>query len=61
MNMSKVEIVSIWSASYLLEKNSGLGGSVTSFTNQARTCTDFVHVINRLIGLISRLGHGLVD
>ena len=53
--------VSIWSASYSLEKNLGSGGGVTSFTNQVRTCTDIVHVISRLIGLISRPGHGLVD
>ena len=49
------------SASYSLEKNSGSDGGVTSFTNQARTCTCIVHVISRLIGLISRLGHELVD
>ena len=56
-----MEIVSIRSASYSLEKNSGSGGGVTSFTNQARTCKDIVHVISQLIGLISRLSHGLVD
>jgi len=27
-----------------LKKNQGSGGGVTSFTDQARTCTDFVHV-----------------
>ena len=35
--------VSIWSASYSLEKNSGSGGAVISFTDQARTCTCIVH------------------
>jgi len=43
-----VEIISIWSASYSLEKNPGSGGGVTSFTNQARTCTSIVHIISRL-------------
>ena len=56
-----MEIVSIWSASYSLEKNSDSGGDVTSFTNQARVCTGIAHVINRLISLISRLDLGLVD
>jgi len=41
-----VEIVSIWSASYSLKKNSDLGGGVTSFINQAWTCTGIVHVIS---------------
>ena len=53
--------VTIWSASYSLEKNSGSYRGVTSFTNQTRTCTYIVYVIGRLIGLISRLGHRLVD
>jgi len=35
----KVEIVNILSASYLLEKNSGSGGSVTNFRDQTRVCT----------------------
>jgi len=56
-----MEIVSIWSASYSLEKNSNSGGDVTSFTNQTETCSCIVHIISRLIGLISRLGLGLVD
>ena len=55
------ELVNIWSVSYSLEKNSVLDGGVTSFTNQARTCTGIVHIISWLIGLISRLGHGLID
>ena len=54
-----MKIDSIWSVSYSLEKNSGSGRGVTSFTNQARTCTGIVYVISQLIGLISRLGHGL--
>ena len=53
--------VSIWSASYSLEKNQGSGGGVTSFRNQAWTYTGFVHVISRLIGLNSQLGSRLVD
>ena len=53
MNMSQGGVVSIWSVSYSLEKNSSLGGGVTSFTNQARMCTNTVHVISQLIGLIS--------
>ena len=48
-----MKIVSIWSASYSLEKNSGSGEGVTSFTNQAQTCTDIVHVISQPIGLLS--------
>jgi len=36
-------IVSIWSASYSLEKNQGAGGDVTSLSNQARICTGIVH------------------
>ena len=44
--------VSIWSASYSLKKNSGLGGGVTSFRDQVRTCTRLVHVISRLISLL---------
>jgi len=44
-----------------LEKNSGSGGDVTSFRNQARMCTGIVHAISQLIGLIGRLGHGLID
>ena len=31
--------VSILSASYLLEKNTGSGGGVTSFRDQVRKCT----------------------
>ena len=54
-------VVNIWSGSYSPEKNLGPGGSVISFTNQVRTCTDIVHVISRLIGIISRLGLRLVD
>ena len=61
MNKSQDEIVSIWSASYSLEKNSASGGGVTSFTSQAQTCISIVQVIIQLIGLISRLGLGLVD
>jgi len=34
-----VKIVSILSASYSLEKNSGSGKDVTNFKNRARTCT----------------------
>ena len=56
-----MEIVIIWSASYSLKKNSGSGEGVTSFTNQARTCTEIVYVISRVIGLISQVGPGLVD
>jgi len=40
MNMSQSRDVSILSFSYSLEKNLGLGGGVTNFRNQARTCTD---------------------
>ena len=54
-----MEIVSIWSALYSLEKNSG--GDITSFTNQTWICRGIVHVVNRQIGLISRLDLGLVD
>ena len=53
--------VSTWSASYSLEKNSVSGGGITNFTNQARICTDIMNIISRLIGLISRLGLGLID
>ena len=52
------------SASYSLEKlekNQGSSGGVTSFRDHARTCTNFVHVISRLIGFISRLDSRLVD
>ena len=56
-----MEIVNIWSDSYSLEKNLCSGGGVTSFTSQAQTCTSIVQVIIQLIGLISRLGLGLVD
>jgi len=56
-----VEIDSIWSASYSLEKNLGSGKDVSSFTNQAWACIGIVHVISRLIGLISRLDVRLVD
>ena len=56
-----LKVVSIWSVSYSLEKNSGSGGDVTNFINQARTCIDIVHVISRLLGLSCRLGHELVD
>ena len=44
MLVLKFNGVSILSASYSLEKNSCSGGGVTSFTDQARICTDFVHV-----------------
>jgi len=47
--------VSILSASYSLEKNSGLEGGVTNFRDQTRTCTELVLIISRLINLISRL------
>ena len=47
--------VSILSASYSLEKNSESGGRVTNFRDEVRTCTRLVHVISRLISLISRL------
>ena len=56
-----MENVSILSALYSLEKNYVSGGGVTSFINQARTCTGIVHVISRLIDLISRQGFGLAD
>jgi len=59
-NITLLLDVSIWSASYSLEKNSGSGEGVISFTNQAWTCTSIVHVISQLIGVISRLGLGLV-
>ena len=36
--------VSIRSASYSLEKNQESGGDITSFRNQARTCTGSVHI-----------------
>ena len=55
------ELASIWSVSYSLKKNSVSDEGVTSFTNQARMCTCIVHVISRLIGLINRFGHELVD
>ena len=67
-NSVNLSPISIWSASYSLEKNSSSSGGVTSFTNQVRTCTSIMHIISRLIGLISRLiglisrlGHELVD
>jgi len=41
----KVEIVSILSASYSLEKNSDSGGGVTNFRNWAQTGTWLVHII----------------
>jgi len=47
-----MEIVSILSVSYSSEKNTGSGGGVTSFRDQARTCTGLVHVISRLISLL---------
>ena len=47
IKIQKPITVSIWSASYSLEKNSDSGGEVTSFTNQARTCTCTVHVISQ--------------
>ena len=48
-------------ASYSLKKNQGSGGGITNFRDQARKCIYFVHVVNRLIGLISRLSSKLVD
>ena len=42
------------------KKNSDSGGGVTNFRNQAWTCTRVVHVISRLISLISRLMFSLV-
>ena len=51
-----MEIVSILSTSYSLEKNQGSGGGVTNTIGHARTCTGFVHIISRIIGFISRLG-----
>ena len=56
-----MKIISIQSISYSLEKNSGSGGGVTNFTDQTRSCRGIVHVISRLIGLISQLSLGLVD
>ena len=44
-----MEIVSSLSASYSLEKNTGSNRDVTSFTDQARTCTRLMHVISRLM------------
>jgi len=42
--------VSILSVSYSLKKkNTGSGGGVTSFRDQAQTCTGLVHVISRLM------------
>jgi len=41
-----VEIVSILSASYSLEKNTGKGEGVKNFKNQTRTCTELVLVIS---------------
>ena len=41
-----METVSILSALYSLEKNTGSGGVVTSFRDQIRTCTGLVHVIS---------------
>jgi len=41
-----VEIVSIWSASYSLEKIQGSGGGVTNFRDQAQTCTGFVRIVS---------------
>jgi len=61
MNISKAEIVSILSTSYSLENNSGSSGGVTNFRHQARTCTGLVHVISRLLSLISRLMFSPVD
>jgi len=57
----KVEIVSILSASYSLEKNQESGGGIISFRDHAWTCTCFMHVLSRLIDFISRLGSRLVD
>jgi len=56
-----VKVVSIFSVSYSLEKNQGSRRGITSFRDHARTCTNFEHVISRLIGFISRLGFRLVD
>ena len=43
-----VGAISIWSASYSLEKNLGSGEGVTNFRNRARTCTELVHIISNL-------------
>jgi len=43
LNNSEDITVSIWSATYSLKKNSDSGGGVTSFPDQARTCTSIVH------------------
>jgi len=56
-----MEIVSILSTSYSLEKNQGSGGGVTNTRGHARTCTGFVQIISRIIDFISRLGSRLVD
>jgi len=56
-----VEIVTILSVSYSLEKNSYLGGGVTKFRDQTRTCTKLVHIISRLINQTSRPIFSLVD
>jgi len=37
--MFNLDSVSNLSASYSLERNSGSGGGVTNFRDQARTCT----------------------
>ena len=41
--------------SYSLEMNTGSGGGVTNFKNQARMCTGFMHVISQFISRIGRL------
>jgi len=56
-----MEIVSILSASYSLEKNQESGGAIISFRDHAWTCTCFMHVLSRLIDFISRPGSRLVD
>ena len=47
--------VSFLSVSYSLKKNSGSGGGVTNLKDQARTCTELVYAISRLIRFINRL------
>ena len=50
-----METVSILSVTYSLEKNLRSDRGVTNFRDQAQTCTRLVHVIRRLINLISGL------
>ena len=55
------QFISVLSILYSLEKNSCSDGDITNFRDPAQTCAGFVHLISRLISLISRLMFSLVD